>query len=183
MSKSSADNRRSSDNSYWLSRRWVYQAYFTSAPIQGRSKYLDCGVDNSGRRLTVAAVGHDTPGTAANPAVSMALTKGRIGDGPVFSYCGVEFRVRPLAAKLINVLWSAAGRLVPLANVCQRLWGRPTAPTYNTFHTTVFQANATLRAARYPLQLISREGRLFFAQVDVSKTPPRRRTQSARQMK
>ena len=143
------------ENLYWSSRQWIYDIPTprTCAPrIASSNAYA---ADRSGRALTADDRQPVAADSAADSKVREVLAQSQLHS--------IKASMRPMTVKLLERMWQADGHPVPLGEICRHLWGRPAAPTYSTFHTTICKANAALRLANCPLRLRSRLNQVIFS--------------------
>jgi hypothetical protein len=148
------------DGSYWSTRQWIYELPSIASPARPAPEENRYAADRSGRPLTADDRHPEPVDSVADPRVVGLFAELKFNLPHQLGYRNVTHPVRPIVAKLLKWLSTADGRPVPLEQVCRQLWGRPIAPSYSTFHVTIYKANLALKNVECPLLLVSRLNRL-----------------------
>jgi DNA-binding response OmpR family regulator len=139
----------------------MYQLPTTEPVTRPSAAENGYAADRSGRPLTADDRQPEPEDSIADPNVTALLAHIRVTSAGRFKFKDFECPVRPIVANLLKLLAAGDGRPVPLEKVCQHLWRRPTAPSYSTFHVTIYKANRALRIAHCPIRLKSRLNHLL----------------------
>jgi hypothetical protein len=149
--RTSPEVSKAADRIWWQSRAWLYRMPVRSAVA------LETSSAQSPLRNNTRQERRSTPVPAE---VAQTLLRGTFHKPSVFSYVGRTVAVRPMGARLLSYVWRNGGRPTPFAEISQHLWGRSTPPCRATLDTTVFRANAALRATGCPLRISCSDGYL-----------------------